>query len=83
MMDFEGTVLSCDMDITLMVCVLRNTGFPAPHSTFDRKPHERDISEGADVARIKFYRNQLAHQIGKRLNDKDFGEISQALIEVM
>lgn len=72
------------MDLTLMVLVLRNTGFPAPQSsTFDKKPFEHEISDGADVARLKFYRNELTHSKVKELNEHQFKEISQTIIKVI
>lgn len=79
----KGTVSSQNMGLGLMLCVLQNTGLEAPHSTFGCKPHKCDISVGADVARIKFYRNEFAHTKNKELNEKEFEEISQTLIEVM
>ncbi|CAC5379184.1 unnamed protein product [Mytilus coruscus] len=80
----SGIVSSENMDLTLMVCVLRNTGLEEPHSsTFDCKPHEREISDGADVARLKFYRNELVHSKVKELNEQEFEEISQTLIKVI
>lgn len=77
------TVSSCKMDIKLMVCVLRNTGLPEPHSTFNCMPDKDEINDGADTARINFYRNELLHSIDKELNDQEFEEISQTLIEVI
>lgn len=60
-----------------MVFVLRIT------CTFDGKPYEREINDWADVARLKFYRNELAHAKVKELNEQEFKEISQTTIEVI
>lgn len=65
-----------------MVCVLRNTGLKEPHSTFDCKPDESDGSVGADVARLKCYRNEFAHSKVQELDEQEFEEISQTLKEV-
>ncbi|XP_071121715.1 uncharacterized protein [Mytilus edulis] len=81
----NGTVLSMNMDLTLMAFVLRITEkVAAPHSsTFDDKPHEHEISDGADVARLKFFRNALVHAKVKELNEQEFNEISKTLKKVI
>ncbi|XP_063398031.1 uncharacterized protein LOC134682988 [Mytilus trossulus] len=75
---------SKSMDLTLMVLVLRNTGLKQPHtSSFDKLPKEHEVSDGADVARLKFYRNELAHSRIKELNEQKFAEISRTIKKVI
>lgn len=68
-----------------MVFVLRITHqlLEPKSSTFDEIPHERDISDGADVARLKVYRNELTYAKVKELNEQEFNDISQNLIKVI
>jgi hypothetical protein len=37
-------------------------------------PHSTDVSEGADLSRIKYYRNQVAHNISGTLTDRQYQE---------
>lgn len=73
------------MDLTLMVFVLRITErLKGPQSlTFDEIPDESEISDGADVARLKVYRNELTHAKVKELNEQEFKKNSQTLIKVI
>ncbi|XP_076088574.1 E3 ubiquitin-protein ligase DZIP3-like isoform X2 [Mytilus galloprovincialis] len=49
-------------DVTLMVALLRNMAdLPEPTTGYDQLPSSTDKTPMADVARIKHYRNQLAH----------------------
>lgn len=49
-------------DINLIVTLLRNlTDITPPLRGFDKLPADNDITPGADLARIKYYRNYLAH----------------------
>ncbi|XP_071148090.1 uncharacterized protein [Mytilus edulis] len=49
-------------DVTLMTTLLRNlTPMIAPPSGFDRLPAAMETTPAADLARIKYYRNYLAH----------------------
>jgi hypothetical protein len=68
---FSGEPSSKDFDITLMICLLRNL---IPHITImDRLPSATDTSLGADLSRIKYYRNIIVHQCDDALvNDTDF-----------
>ena len=57
-----GNPQSSDFDIPLMICLLRNFSMMhQPSSGFDALPAASDTSEGDDIARIKYYRNKLAH----------------------
>ena len=68
---FSGEPSSKDFDITLMICLLRNL---IPHITImDRLPSATDTSLGADLSRIKYYRNIIVHECDDALvNDTDF-----------
>ncbi|CAC5411860.1 unnamed protein product [Mytilus coruscus] len=49
-------------DITLMITLLRNlTTITHPHGGFDSLPTAMETTPGANLARIKYYRNYLAH----------------------
>ncbi|XP_062583816.1 uncharacterized protein LOC134245553, partial [Saccostrea cucullata] len=66
--------MSKDFDVTLLICLLRNMSpcTPAPAGGFDILPTPLDISIGADLARIKFYRNKMAHSSDARMNANEF-----------
>jgi hypothetical protein len=68
---FLGEPSSKDFDITLMICLLRNL---IRHIAIkDRLPSATDTSLGADLSRIKYYRNIIVHQCDDALvNDTDF-----------
>ncbi|CAC5412677.1 unnamed protein product [Mytilus coruscus] len=49
-------------DVTLMILLLRNlTPMTLPHCGFDLLPSAMETTSAADLARIKYYRNYLAH----------------------
>ncbi|XP_076075658.1 uncharacterized protein LOC143046398 isoform X2 [Mytilus galloprovincialis] len=49
-------------DVTLIITLLRNlTNLSPPHGGFDRLPSDNDTTPSSDLARIKYYRNFLAH----------------------
>ncbi|XP_052064699.1 uncharacterized protein LOC127704622 [Mytilus californianus] len=58
----QGVPDSKTFDITLMITLLRNlTRMIPPMGGFDCLPTATETTLGADLARIKFYRNRLAH----------------------
>ncbi|CAC5380301.1 unnamed protein product [Mytilus coruscus] len=71
-------VSSADLDVTLMVCLLRNlppTVSP-PVSGFDALPQSNDSTHGAHIARIKYYKNFIvSHSKDGKLSDNDFNTI--------
>lgn len=78
---FSGSlpVVSTDIDLTLMVCLLRNISpvvvAPVP-SGFDQLPLPSDTSDGANIARIKFYKNFLvSHSTDGKIVSSDFNNI--------
>ncbi|XP_062605990.1 uncharacterized protein LOC134267802 isoform X1 [Saccostrea cucullata] len=66
--------VSNDFDVTLLICLLRNMSpsTTAPAGGFDVLPNPSDVSTGADLARIKFYRKTVAHSTDARMNANEF-----------
>ncbi|VDI21504.1 Hypothetical predicted protein [Mytilus galloprovincialis] len=65
-------VSSADLDVTLMVCLLRNLPpyVSPPASGFDALPLSNDSSYGAHIARIKYYKNYIvSHSKDGKLSD--------------
>ncbi|VDH91506.1 Hypothetical predicted protein [Mytilus galloprovincialis] len=69
------TVTSTDLDLTLMVCLLRHIS-PAvkpPAKGFDELPLHDELNDGAQLARIKYYKNYLvSHSTNGTMDDNDF-----------
>ncbi|XP_063426472.1 uncharacterized protein LOC134710178 [Mytilus trossulus] len=60
-------------DIQLMITLLRNfTNITHPHGGFDCLPTDIETTPGADLARIKYYRNYLAHLVEVKIGTTDF-----------
>ncbi|XP_052085845.1 uncharacterized protein LOC127723320 [Mytilus californianus] len=58
----NGVPDSKTFDVTLMICLIRNlSSMNPPVKGFDSLPLPWEITPGADLARIKCYRNKLAH----------------------
>ncbi|CAC5402642.1 unnamed protein product [Mytilus coruscus] len=58
----NGVPDSKTFDVTLMICLIRNlTSINPPINGFDSLPQTRETTPGPDLARIKHYRNELAH----------------------
>ena len=54
-----------------MIVLIRNlTHIPIS----DVIPHSTDVSEGADLSRIKYYRNQVAHNDSGTIKDIQYQE---------
>ncbi|CAC5399265.1 unnamed protein product [Mytilus coruscus] len=71
----SNVVSTADLDFTLMVCLLRNLPptFLPPNTGFDALPSSSDLSDGAHIARIKYYKNILvSHSKDGQLADSDF-----------
>ncbi|XP_076089314.1 E3 ubiquitin-protein ligase DZIP3-like [Mytilus galloprovincialis] len=78
-----GTVLSAKFDLTLMICLIRHL---TPIQIGDILPLKSDVSEGADLSRLKYYRNMFAHTDAWTLTSKDFetyfSDICQAILRL-
>lgn len=80
---FAGTTSSKQYDISLMMCLMRNVGsLSRPTNGFDQLPLPTFISNIDDLARIKFYRNKLAHSDSDKLPTTEFQGIWQDLVGV-
>lgn len=80
-------VCSKDFDISLLIKLLRNIcSLPKPNNGWDNLPIPVDISLSDDLARIKYYRNKIAHHESFRLSVDDFDtywkELSGAFIRL-
>lgn len=61
-------------DVSLMVRLLRNhTKLTPPMGGFDYLPSDTETSTSADVTRIKYYRNYLAHLDHGKIETTSFG----------
>lgn len=59
-----------------MVTFLRHfTKISRPKKGFDQLPDKADTKEGDDLARIKFYRNQIAHKSETKMSTTQFSEV--------
>jgi hypothetical protein len=82
----SGTPDSKNFDVTLLTVLLRNIcGLSRPASGWDALPPDSVTSVEANIARIKFYRNQVhAHITTTEIADNEFEnlwlKISKALI---
>ncbi|CAG2198316.1 unnamed protein product [Mytilus edulis] len=77
--EWAPVVSSAKLDVTLMVCLLRNlppmVAPPTPNG-FDALPLSSDVSNGAHIARIKYYKNFIvSHSKDGQLSDADFNKI--------
>lgn len=53
---------SAKFDVTLMVLLIRNlTSLQPPANGYDQLPSKNDVTSTDDLARIKYYRNKIAH----------------------
>ncbi|CAC5401168.1 unnamed protein product [Mytilus coruscus] len=75
-----SSVSSSDMDVTLMICLLRNI---AKIRIQDVLPTPSDTSECADLSRIKFYRNYIAHTSDGKVNDSVYSEMWHNVCEAI
>ncbi|XP_060574815.1 E3 ubiquitin-protein ligase DZIP3-like [Ruditapes philippinarum] len=59
----SGTVSTSDLDITLIICLVRNLKFFRLNSKFNWNipPVQSDTSIEADICRLKLFRNEICH----------------------
>ncbi|XP_076084270.1 E3 ubiquitin-protein ligase DZIP3-like [Mytilus galloprovincialis] len=63
-------------DVTLMICLIRNlTSITQPINGFDSLPLPGETTPGSDLARIKFYRNKLAHHDSNEIDTVYFDTV--------
>ncbi|CAG2221642.1 unnamed protein product [Mytilus edulis] len=71
--DVIGVPVSTTFDVTLMICLIRNlTSVTQPINGFDSLPLPVETTPGPDLARIKWYRNILAHHDSNKMATGDF-----------
>ncbi|CAG2194950.1 unnamed protein product [Mytilus edulis] len=77
---FPDVPASKTFDITLMITLLRNL---TPYGGFDCLPAAAVISKGADLARLKYYRNYLAHLEDGKVEGTDFNTAWDTISEAI
>lgn len=83
-----SSVSSRDFDITLLMVLLRNICcLPSPVAGWDTLPAVADVSREADIARVKYYRNNVyAHAESASVDDSTFkarwGDIRDTLVRL-
>lgn len=66
-----------------MICLLRNlTKIASPLHGFDKLPKTTEINDGADLARVKVYRNMICHFDKDTISTSDFNNIWKDLVQV-
>lgn len=78
---------STDFDVTLLFKLFRTIcNLTKPNTGWDNLPNNSDHSLEADLARIKSYRNSVAHNSQMEITDDEFcplwNEISEALLRI-
>ncbi|CAG2220280.1 unnamed protein product [Mytilus edulis] len=69
----NGVPDSKTFDVTLMICLIRNlTSINPPVNGFDSLPLPGETTPGSDLARIKYYRNKLAHHDSNTIDSAYF-----------
>ncbi|VDI38486.1 Hypothetical predicted protein [Mytilus galloprovincialis] len=77
----SGTTSSKLYDISMMVCLIRNlVPVSRPINGFDTLPLTTETSMEADLARIKYYRNEVAHADSDKITTIDFQTKWQDLV---
>ncbi|XP_052072554.1 uncharacterized protein LOC127710651 isoform X2 [Mytilus californianus] len=80
----SGPTSSKVYDISLMVCLIRNlVSVSPPINGFDTLPLITETSMGADLARIKYYRNEVAHADSDKIATIDFQAKWQDLVHAI
>ena len=71
-----ASVSSRDVDITLLIILFRNIcGMAPPLTGWDALPAATDVSREADIARIKYFRNNIyAHADHASIDDATFSK---------
>ncbi|CAG2185181.1 unnamed protein product [Mytilus edulis] len=73
---FRNKPDSKTFDVTLMITLVRHLTDPKdlipPLGGYDRLPLANETTPTSDLARIKFYRNFLAHLVEEKIDDTEF-----------
>jgi len=84
----RSLVSSKDFDITLLISLLRNIcGLTPPATGWDHLPPAKEVTCEADIARVKYYRNQIYGHAGQAsVDEATFGtcwkDIRDALVRL-
>ncbi|XP_062607484.1 uncharacterized protein LOC134269304 [Saccostrea cucullata] len=71
----SGYVRSRQFDVTTLILLLRYmTNVPAPVTGYGKLPSQSDKSVGADLARMKYYRNIVAHSKNAKISEMEFND---------
>lgn len=66
-----------------MLCLLRHVmDVVEPRTGWDNKPPEYDTGVGADLTRIRHFRNMIAHSESREIDDTDFSSVWKELSNV-
>ena len=78
-----GVADSKTFDVTLMICLLRNfTMVTEPRYGYDCLPEAGETTTGADLARIKYYRNSMSHLDDNKIDNFYFNTAWHSITEV-
>lgn len=70
-------------DVTLIITLLRNLGeLTDPVKGYDHLPGSTETSPASDLARIKYYRNYIAHLENCKINNTFFSTSWEDISEV-
>ena len=80
-----SSVSSTTFDITLLTILLRNLGsLPSPITGWDTLPAAKDMSREADIARLKYFRNNVyAHAEQASVDDTMFNAYWQDIRDTL
>ena len=81
----HGSVSSATFDITLLTVLLRNiSGLSTPAAGWDNLPAATDTNTEDDIARVKYYRNNLyGHASQASIDDVSFNALWQEIREAL
>lgn len=80
----NGNASSILFDVALMTLLLRNFHIKKePIGGYDQLPVDQDQTPAADLARIKYYRNVIAHSQDGAIDDASYKEAWKHLCEVV
>ncbi|XP_052087496.1 uncharacterized protein LOC127724554 [Mytilus californianus] len=80
----NGVPDSKTFDVTLMICLTRNlTSVTPPINGFDKLPLPGETTPGPDLARIKWYRNILAHHDSNTMPTCDFNTAWRNVVDAV
>lgn len=80
---FAASASSALFDVTLMTVLLRHFHIKKePIDGYDKLPVDQEHTPAADLARIKYYRNIIAHSTDGAIDETSYEETWKSLCEV-